>query len=169
MNPSDRQAIAACLDGHPDEYRQLVRRYHAPLFSFLAAQLGTRQRAEEAVQESFVRAYFALARLEDPESFLPWLLGIAVRVAHEQRRAEGRQRRAAQVRREPESPASADHDEALATAVAALPAVYREVVVLRYYGGVPCAKLAQRLGLTLGTVTKRLSRAYALLREALAE
>ena len=169
MSRSDRQTIAACLDGHPDEYRQLVRRYHRPLFSFLVAQLGTPQLAEEAVQESFVRAYFALTRLKDPESFLPWLLGIAVRVAHQQRRAEERQRRVAQVRPEPTSAASVGPDEVLANAVAALPAPYREVIVLRYYGGASCVELAERLDLTLGTVTKRLSRAYALLREALAE
>lgn len=169
MNPSDRQTIAACLNGHPDEFRQLVRRYHPPLFSFLFAQFGTRQGAEEAAQETFVRAYFALARLADPDSFLPWLLGIAIRVAHEQRRTEERQRRAAQALPEPSAPESTGQDGALANAVAALPAPYREVVVLRYYGGVSCAEVAERLGLPLGTVTKRLSRAYALLREALAQ
>jgi len=42
------------------------------------------------------------------------------------------------------------------------------VTILRYFGDLSCGELSQRLGVPLGTVTKRLSRAYGLLREALA-
>ncbi len=50
-------------------------------------------------------------------------------------------------------------------AVARLPDTYREVILLRFYGGQSCAEISRDLGVPLGTVTKRLSRAYALLRE----
>jgi RNA polymerase sigma-70 factor (ECF subfamily) len=52
-------------------------------------------------------------------------------------------------------------------AVARLPDVYREVIVLRFYNGRSCAEISRDLNVPLGTVTKRLSRAYALLREHL--
>ena len=52
-------------------------------------------------------------------------------------------------------------DEALAT----LPDTYRQVILLRYYEGLSCHQVAQRLEMPLGTVTKTLSRAYALLRQ----
>ncbi|MHC4708615.1 MAG: RNA polymerase sigma factor [Planctomycetota bacterium] len=42
-----------------------------------------------------------------------------------------------------------------------------QVVLLRYYGNCSCSQVAQQLGMPLGTVTKTLSRAYAMLRESL--
>ena len=55
----------------------------------------------------------------------------------------------------------------LSQAVAELPEAYRQVILLRFYGGQSCAEIGRNLGVSLGTVTSRLSRAYALLREAL--
>jgi DNA-directed RNA polymerase specialized sigma24 family protein len=51
--------------------------------------------------------------------------------------------------------------------VAALPEAYRTVILLRYYGGLSCSGIAAQLDMPLGTVTKTLSRAYALLRDSL--
>jgi RNA polymerase sigma-70 factor (ECF subfamily) len=65
---------------------------------------------------------------------------------------------------------SHDHDDyALDEAIAALPETYRQVILLRYFEGLSCPKVAQRLEMPLGTVTKTLSRAYALLRQELQE
>jgi RNA polymerase sigma-70 factor (ECF subfamily) len=155
------------LNGHPEAYGQLVQRYQDPLRSYLAARLGDAERTEEAAQETFVRAFFALGKLKATGSFFSWLLGIASRVAKEQRRSERRQRlvigRFARSLALPET--SIDGD--LRQAVANLPQPYAEVILLRYYGGVSCAEVAQQLGVPVGTVTKRLSRAYAMLRESL--
>ncbi len=52
-------------------------------------------------------------------------------------------------------------------AVAKLPEVYREVVWLRFYEGHSCAEISRDLDVPIGTVSKRLSRAYALLRDHL--
>jgi RNA polymerase sigma-70 factor, ECF subfamily len=59
-------------------------------------------------------------------------------------------------------------DTALTEAVARLPDAYREVIVLRFYEGQSCQEISRGLDVPLGTVTKRLSRAYGLLRERLA-
>ncbi|NLE60689.1 MAG: hypothetical protein GX616_20275 [Planctomycetes bacterium] len=88
MCRTDRECIEHCLDGHPDAYRHLVGRYQAVLVTYLAGHLGNREWAEEAAQEAFVRAYFALGKLRKPDSFFSWLLGIAGRVAMEQQRNE---------------------------------------------------------------------------------
>jgi RNA polymerase sigma factor (sigma-70 family) len=121
-----------------------------------------------------VRAFFSLGRLRAAGSFLAWLMGIAERVALEQRRAERRTREvaaaAAEARleaRRPENGPTEGDDHELRRAVAALPEAYRQVVLLRYYADLSCAQVAERLGLPLGTVTKTLSRAYAMLREQL--
>ena len=52
-------------------------------------------------------------------------------------------------------------------AVAELPDPYREVILLRYYSGQSCKQIADHLKMPIGTVTKQLSRAYAILRKSL--
>ena len=57
----------------------------------------------------------------------------------------------------------------MSEAVARLPEAYREVIVRRFYAGQSCAEISADLGVPLGTVTKRLSLAYSLLRQSLRE
>jgi RNA polymerase sigma-70 factor (ECF subfamily) len=153
-------------------FRHLVSRYHAPLLRHLSGRLGDENEAAEAAQETMVRAYFALGKLRKAESFYSWLLAIADRVAKEMHR--GRRRRATSL----EVATPTDHAGAagatgdrlsadVSRAVAELPDVLREVVLLRFYGGQSCAEISHSLGVPLGTVTSRLSRAYALLRKSL--
>lgn len=47
--------------------------------------------------------------------------------------------------------------------MAGLPDSYREIILLRYYAGLSCGQVAERLALPLGTVTKKLSRSYTML------
>ena len=66
----------------------------------------------------------------------------------------------------PEEPdVTGDAAADLSEAVAKLPDAYREVIVLRFYDRQSCAEISRGLDIPLGTVTKRLSRAYSLLRE----
>jgi RNA polymerase sigma-70 factor (ECF subfamily) len=167
MAATDGDCVRLCLNGHPDAYEHLVRRYQAPVLSYLAGRLGDTERASEAAQESFVRAFFSLRKLKAPESFFAWLLGIARRVAREQERAERRYRQVIEASPQAHAAGEPRNDHALERALAELPDAYLQVVALRYYGGLSCAETADRLGVPLGTVTKRLSRAYGLLRESL--
>jgi len=169
MSETDRYYIERCLDGHPDDFRYIVRRYQAILLANLAGKLGDRDRAEEAAQETLVRAYFNMGKLKKPDSFFSWLLGIADRVAKEHQRKEQLQRQRQIVRSfSEEAPATElSQDYALETAIAELPETYRQVVLLRYYGDHSCNRIAEQLSMPLGTVTKTLSRAYAMLRTSL--
>lgn len=165
---TDGEYVRSSRNGSPDDFRLLVQRYQRPLFAYLAGRLGSTLEAEEAAQESFVRAFQSLKKLRQPESFYAWLLGIAGRVLKEQFRAMVRreQARAAEesIRNsEPETTPEYPLEEAIAV----LPESYRQVILLRYYEGLSCQEVGQRLGMPLGTVTKTLSRAYALLREEL--
>ena len=169
MTENDGYYVERCLDGHPDDFRHLVRRYQPVLLAHLAGKLGNRDRAEEAAQETLVRAYFGMDKLKKPESFFAWLLGIADLVAKEQQRNELIRRRRESVRASVEETPELElsQDLPLEAAVAALPEAYRTVILLRYYGGLSCSGIAGQLDMPLGTVTKTLSRAYALLRESL--
>jgi len=168
MNATDKEHVEQCRNGHPDDYRFLVERYQGAVVAYLAGRLGDRALAEEAAQESFVRAYFALAKLKKPESFYAFLLGIAGRVALEMCRAASRQAK----QNEAADLATADpvtnrEDYHLEEAIAALQESHRQVILLRFYEQRSCQEMAEQLGLPLGTVTKTLSRAYAQLRQIL--
>ena len=168
MDLTDKEYVQRCQDGHPENFRLLVHRYQGPLFSYLTGRLGNRSQAEEAAQESFVRAFQSLKKLRKPESFYSWLLGIAGRVALEQFRSLKRRQRDREVVETMMANSADCHEEySLDEAIAVLPETYRQVILLRYYEGLSCQKVAQRLDMPLGTVTKTLSRAYALLRQDL--
>jgi len=170
---SDRYYVERCLDGHRDDFRHLVLRYQRPLLAGIRCRLVRPDVAEDAAQEAFVRAFANLASLRKPDSFFAWLLGIAYRVLQERSHEEQRDRaglaRMAADARAAGATEAWSGDAALEAALAALPDPYREVVLLRFYGDCSCSEVAARLGIPLGTVTKRLSRAYEELRRSLAE
>jgi RNA polymerase sigma-70 factor, ECF subfamily len=165
----DKYYVGRCLDGHPDDFRHLVRRYQPVLLAHLAGRMGSRERAEEAAQETLVRAYFRMNSLREPAKFFSWLVGIADHVAMEQQRSERvrRQRESIQKVSEETPQPELSGDCGLEAAVAGLPEPYRQVILLRYYGDLSCAQIARQLDAPLGTVTKTLSRAYALLRDSI--
>jgi RNA polymerase sigma-70 factor (ECF subfamily) len=168
MDLTDKEYVEHCRDGHPEDFGLLVERYQKPLFSYLASRVGDGGQAEEAAQESFVRAFLSLKKLRKPESFYSWLLGIAGRVAKEQVRSTARRERDCEAAEVIMADADDGRDEhPLEEAIAALPETYRQVILLRYYEGLSCLEIATRLAMPLGTVTKTLSRAYALLRQEL--
>jgi RNA polymerase sigma-70 factor (ECF subfamily) len=161
---SDRDYIERCLDGHRDDFRHLVRRYEKPLLAGIRCRHVRPDAAEDVAQEALLRAFANLASLRKPDSFFSWLLGIAYHVLQERADRERRER-AGLARMAAETRTA---DAALEVALAALPDQCREVVLLRYYGDCSCAEVAERLGIPIGTVTKRLSRAYEDMRRSLA-
>lgn len=165
---ADREYVESSRNGCPDDFRSLVLRYQKPLFAFLCSRVRSPSDAEEAAQESFVRAFQSLKQLRQPESFYSWLLGIAGRVAKEQFRSSVRRQKVQEAAEALQTDAAGGSEELpLEEAIAVLPEAYRQVILLRYYEGLSCQEIAIRLGMPLGTVTKTLSRAYALLRQEL--
>jgi RNA polymerase sigma-70 factor, ECF subfamily len=170
MSSPDEECVRSCLDGHPEAFRFLVDRHQTALMKRLHVRLGDAEKVTEVAQEAFVRAYFALRNLQKPAAFFPWLVGIADRVVKETFRAAKRRRTVALSdvgEADPAEKRDVSPDPEVTNAIAALPGVYREVIVLRFYEGQSCDKISRRLDVPLGTVTKRLSRAYGLLRERL--
>ena len=128
--------------------------------------------ADDAAQETLVRAWRDLPGLRDPDRFDAWLHRILVRACGDQARRRQRDRnRRTDV--EPERHASdgsqrlADRDE-MERALARLSVEQRTAVVLHYYVGLSHPEVAEATGLPIGTVKSRLSRALDLLQAALA-
>lgn len=167
MALTDRECVELCLSGSTEAFRELVLRYQRPVLGYVSGRTGDRDMAEEAAQETFVRAFCTLHKLKDPGAFYPWLLGIARHVAQELNRSKGRHWQpldAAHLSHRDNDPAE-DYD--VRRAIAQLPPACQRVVLLRYYGRLSCQEVAERLQLSIGSVTKTLSRAHARLRRLL--
>ena len=169
MAENDRFIIRQCLDGRPDEFRHLIRRYQSGVMAFLTGKLRDRNLVEEAAQESFVRAFFKLSSLKNPDKFYSWLIGIADRVAKEQLRDRKKGVGLDSIKEISCQTKDASEDYELEDALAMLDEPYRQVVLLRFYSGQSCQEIAENLNVPIGTVTKQLSRAYEKLRFFLKE
>lgn len=152
------------------ELAALQREHGRPLFALLLRLCdGDRQRAEDLVQETLVRAWQhpEALRADDFDSVRPWLLTVGRRLAIDARRA--RQARPAEVGDAvlENARVCADHAERAAAtldvreAVKTLTPEHREVLVLVYFQGASVAEAAATLGIPPGTVK---SRAYYALR-----
>src|SRR5438105_3752184 len=88
----DRELIDSACAGDHGAYAELVRRY-SPIAHRAAVLIAGPADAEDAVQEGFVRAFYALPRFRRDAPFKPWLLAIVANAARNRRRAAGQQPR----------------------------------------------------------------------------
>ena len=174
----DAELIELARDGDVRAYGELIERYREVAFRTAYLVARNAADAEEAVQDAFVKAYYALDRFRTPEPFRPWILRIVSNEARNARRSAGRRERLALRSAErrgpgdaaPSSAAAAIAHETRATLLAALetlPERDRMVIGYRYLLDLSEAETAIALGVRPGTVKSRLSRALARLREAL--
>jgi RNA polymerase sigma-70 factor (sigma-E family) len=124
--------------------------------------------AEEVVQEAFVRTLARWRGIERPDDPLPYVRSAVVNLCR------SRFRRKVVPLRPPGSEPSAEaaaagnaRRDAVLTALATLPTRQREVVALRYFGGLSTAEAARELSIAEGTVKAHLHRGLAALREHL--
>ena len=159
--PSDAEIVRRVLAGQRDEYALLVGRYLPMVERFWSGRGLRGAGLDEAVQNALVTAYQKLGRLRDPSRFGGYLLKIA-------RYSAPRPRKPALPPTDVTEPAGPSHEEpwheTLEAAVARLPDSMQVVLALKYTDDLTAAEIARRLGQTVGSVTKTLSRAYQRLR-----
>jgi len=173
----DSDLACASAGGEERAFEELVARYQVRLLNFVARTIGDRERAEDLVQDVFIRVYRHLHRFDPSKRFSVWIYTIASNLVKNELRnrarnplvlswASRRNRdddRALQL----EDPASRPDDlyrrrhlRALVEASAArLPAHHREVFVLRELEGKSYEEIAEIAGCNVGTVKSRLNRA----------
>lgn len=164
--PSDADLVAQARAGGKPAFEALVRRYQGAAVARAYALLHDRGEAEDAAQEGFLRAYRSLGQLQHPQAFASWLLRTVANVAR--RASQKRSRRPGPLPAVVEGQRRGPHDEVL-DAIAALPDGYQEVLHLHYAQGYSCAEIGTMLGLKIGSVTSRLTRARQMLRRLLSE
>ena len=162
--------------GDVDAYEELVRNYQR--VAQRVAYVVTRDEAEaqDAAQEAFVKAYYALDRFRAGGSFRPWLLKIVTNEARNRRRSAGRReglalRAVGERPSEDAAPSSEvvalEHERtsSLLRAVDSLSEKDRLVVCYRFFFDLSEAETSEALGIPRGTVKSRLSRALDRLRD----
>ncbi len=152
----------------PMDAQRLLDAYGDTLLRLCLLYLGDQALAEDAVQETFLRALRAWPRFRGESSEETWLTRIAINVCKNELRSPWRRRRAPAESLDTLAVEGPDpEDDTLVRAVSHLPLKYREVVVLYYYREWSTTQIAQRLGISVSTVTVRLSRARKMLHERL--
>jgi RNA polymerase sigma factor (sigma-70 family) len=170
----DEQWIRAAQGGDEAAFGRLVDRYKDTVFATVVAITGDFEAAHDIGQETFLRAWFGIARLEDAESFGPWLRTIARN--RSRTFLERRQRQPAresidvdELAHKGQSPAQdaerSERRQLVHDAIDRLPELSREALVLHYLEGLTTPRMATQLGITGPAVRQRLRRARLLMQE----
>jgi RNA polymerase sigma-70 factor (ECF subfamily) len=169
----DRVDVERVLTGDISAFERIVHRWQGPLVNLAYRFCRDRPRAEEMAQEAFLRAWRALATWRRDAAFSTWLFALATNLYRTELRripvgtvplnnAGAGQLR--DVRDEHCALETDDRNRAVQRAVLALPAKYREALILFYFHDMNVRDAALSLGLPEGTVKARLSRAREILR-----
>ncbi|MFQ5549937.1 MAG: sigma-70 family RNA polymerase sigma factor [Gemmatimonadales bacterium] len=174
----DSGVVAAHLAGRQLAFSELVERYQKRLLNFIYRTIGDRERAEDLVQEVFVRVHRHLHRFDQTKKFSTWIYTIGSNLAKNELRNRSRnplvlfqtimknwetEQRPLQF----EDPNYRPDDlfrkrhlrEMVEWSVAQLPHHHRVVFVLRELEGKTYEEIAEITGCNLGTVKSRLNRA----------
>jgi RNA polymerase sigma-70 factor (ECF subfamily) len=174
----DTALVNAYLDGETRGFDVLVERYQTRLLNFVYRIVGDRERAEDLVQEVFVRVYRHLGRFDRSKKFSTWIYTIASNLAKNELRNRARNplvlftsmTKGWEDEERPlefEDPLSRPDDlfrkrhvrELVESSVAQLPTHHREVFMLREIEGRSYEEIAEITNCNLGTVKSRLNRA----------
>jgi RNA polymerase sigma-70 factor (ECF subfamily) len=174
----DIAVVATFLAGESRAFEELVDRYQARLLNFVYRTIGDRDRAEDLVQEVFIRVHRHLHRFDRTKKFSTWIYTIASNLAKNELRNRSRNpliffqsMRSEQDEEDRplqfEDATSRPDDmyrkrhlrQLVEESVAALPAHHRQVFVLRELEGKSYEEIADITACNLGTVKSRLNRA----------
>jgi len=173
---TDGQLVTRVLGGDVESYAVLVARYRDRLGRYALHMLGSREDAEEALQDAFVRAYRSLGRCDDPEKFGAWLFRILLNRCRTSG-ARGKRRRQTFVADEVAlMAASVEHPadraawrEEIEIGLQRLRPDQRQAFLMKYVEDLSYEEMSQITGVGVSALKMRVLRACDRLRELLAE
>jgi RNA polymerase sigma-70 factor, ECF subfamily len=176
MALSDADLWARSRAGNADAFGLLFERYASPIYNFCFRRIGNQATAQELLSIVFLEAWRRRDKGLPPDKVLPWLYGIATNVVRHQRRSERRfaaaLSRLPAVELEPDFAAPADERldyerqaQSARALLGTLSQAEQDVYLLCVGMELSYEDAAFALGLPIGTVRSRLSRARARLRE----
>ena len=173
-HPDDSELVLRARKGEELALSMLIERYQRPAYALAFSVTGRHEDAEDAAQESFLVALDRLDECRDPERFAGWFMTIVRNRSRNLIRRESL-RQTSDVphgtrSRIPAPDKVAETSElrgVLKEAIAALPEVQQEVVLLHDLEGWKHREIAERLGIPSGTVRSHLHFARKALKQAL--
>jgi len=181
--PQEEHLVTAARTGDRAAFGRLVERHARQVFRVCFRITGSEAMAEDAVQETFIRAWRKLATFDGRSAFSTWLHRIAVNSALEQLRRE--KRHAAEPEPEPDAlagpawtdstPSPERETESMAVsrrvsmALTALSPLERAAFVMRHYQEQPLIEICEALGLKQSAAKQAIFRAVKKMRAALHE
>lgn len=180
----DSDLVASAVAGHEGGFEELVRRYQRPISAYVYRMVGDYDSALDLTQEIFIKVYGSLARYRSEFKFSTWIYRIAHNCAVDHlRRHSGRVQslvtgiegdtyelpiESRRLNPEKESERKERQVE-IESVVRALPATYRELIILRHSQDLTYEEIVEVTGLPLGTVKNRLFRARDMMRQQFLE
>jgi RNA polymerase sigma-70 factor, ECF subfamily len=174
----DVTLTARASGGDAAAFRQIYERHAPAVYRFLLHLLGSAAAADEATQETFVRAHTRLKAMREGDKLLPWLFGIARNVCFETRRKTrrdmggGEDELEDQVADVPNPEAvllRREADELLARALQRIQPERRAALLLQMDHGLPYAEIAAILEWSIPKVKIEIHRARLKLRAELSK
>jgi len=171
----DRDAMALLAGGEDLALNAIMERWKSRLLAYLYRFTGNEATALELAEETFVRVYQSRAKFRAGGQFSTWLFGIAANLAKNHLRWQRRHptvtiEEAATVSSEGDplkAVESREREQAVRTAIAALPPDLRESLILSEYEQLSQSEIAVIAGCSVKAVERRLSHARELLRKEL--
>lgn len=170
---ADELLAIRCQLGEPAALDALVERWHLPLWKYVRRFASDDTTAADVLQDVWLRVLRAMPALRDPTRLRAWLFGIARRAVMDRLRDEYAEPAPTHVNlediAEPDDVLSERSEEIglMHDALARMPALEREVLVLFYLRELSLNQLADVLAVPVGTIKSRLFRARHLLRREL--
>jgi RNA polymerase sigma-70 factor (ECF subfamily) len=182
---TDSELVAAFKAGDVEALGALMERHKAAVYGYLLRLTGRRDAADDVFQEVFLKLVRNPGVYGEREKFKAWLFTVARNAAMDYFRREG-SRGEVPLEGDGDRPGPADYSaspepgpeaaavnrelgEKIERALGSLTEDQREVFYLRHYSGLSFREIAGMLGLPIGTVLARMSRAAAQLRKELSK
>jgi RNA polymerase sigma-70 factor (ECF subfamily) len=173
VNEAIVESVPLVAAGHSEGFAELYERTFPRVYAYVASLLRDRSAAEDVTAQAFERAYRKRRSYRPARGSMDaWVFGIARNAALDELR---RRKRHAVLQADPEdaaSPSPEDHAElavrrqTVRTALASLDGQERDLVALKFAGGLSNAEIARVLGMSESNVGTRLHRTITKLREA---
>jgi len=176
-NAGDLELLEMARGGDQRAFAEIVEKYKGRVANVVKGMMGDVPEAEDVGQEVFIRFYNSLDRFRGESSLATYLTRIAINLSlnelkrkkrtYSLYREDGEEQRWPEVSDEGRPEEKRDTREVVEKALQQLEDGYRAVVVLRLIEGYSTKETAELLGIPLGTVLSRLSRAQKQLMEIL--
>lgn len=158
-------------DSREEMLARMVAQYEITLLRTCYMYLRDRGMAEDATQETFLKAYKALETFRAESSEKTWLMRIAINTCRDMQRSAwfrfvDRRVEMEQLPLPAKDPAFEEADD-LTQAILRLPPRYREVILLYYYQDMTLREIASVLNIPVSTAGKRVKAACSKLKKML--